>query len=221
VLIHLFIPDIALRLALLEQAGFSDGCNVEEGNDLHASLQSGALIVLDEAACTTSNLKILLDAKVQNKIIYLHSPTEKTATPGWVSESFIKPFRLGDLLARLQSFQNSSLRDQYKPCTFGPYKFEFESRQVTDTRSNAVIRLTEKESQLLNALAQNETALDRESLLAAVWGYDNQIDTHTLETHIYQLRRKLDPEGEGHNWLVNEQGAYRLNRHLTPIKSDP
>ena len=216
-LIHFFIPDAALREALQEQWAQDAPYTVEEGKDLALSLKTAACLVIDEAVCTKNNLKILSDAGAISNIIFFLGDAEKYASPAWVSESFAKPFRLGHVLARLQFYQHNNSRPSSRPETFGSYIFEPDSRQVTDQRTNSVIRLTEKESQLLATLAQSQTAIDREALLAAVWGYDSQIDTHTLETHIYQLRRKLDPQGEGTQWLVNEQGAYRLNRQ--PLKT--
>lgn len=216
-LIHLFIPDAALRDAFQEQGAQDAPGTVEEGKDLDLSLSTATCLVIDEAACTKNNLKILSDAGAISNIIFFLGDAEKYGSPPWVSEFFAKPFRLGDVLARLQFYQHNNSRPSSKPEIFGTYTFEPDSRQVTDQRTNNIIRLTEKESQLLAALAQSPSAMDREALLAAVWGYDSQIDTHTLETHIYQLRRKLDPQGEGTQWLVNEQGAYRLNRQ--PLKT--
>jgi len=92
--------------------------------------------------------------------------------------------------------------------TFGPYRLESQNRRVLRDNEADPIRLTEKETALLVYLAQNKTPSTRQDILANVWGYDERIDTHTLETHIYQLRRKLDREGE--NWLLSEAGAYRL-----------
>ena len=74
--------------------------------------------------------------------------------------------------------------------------------------------LTEKETALLVFLGHSHEPVTRRDILAAVWGYDENIDTHTLETHIYQLRRKLD--GKDENWLINEAGAYRLAREAPP-----
>jgi len=78
--------------------------------------------------------------------------------------------------------------------------------------TDQIIRLTEKETAILEYLGHSTDPVTREELLGAIWGYDARIDTHTLETHIYQLRRKLDPEAKGLDLLVNEQSAYRLNR---------
>ena len=90
---------------------------------------------------------------------------------------------------------------------FGAWRFEPQNRQITRQDNGEVIRLTEKETAVLDYLAQSDVPVAREELLAAVWGHDGRIDTHTLETHIYQLRRKLDAEG---HLLANEGGAYCL-----------
>jgi len=91
---------------------------------------------------------------------------------------------------------------------FGPYRLELQTRCLRRGDEASPIRLTEKESALLAFLAQSKTPVAKKEILANIWGYDEQIDTHTLETHIYQLRRKMDKEGE--NWIINEAGTYQL-----------
>ena len=97
------------------------------------------------------------------------------------------------------------------PLTFGPYRLEPQNRRLSIAGTETVIRLTEKETALLEYLGHRKAPVPREELLAAIWGYDGRIDTHTLETHIYQLRRKLDAEGKGADLLRNENGAYCLD----------
>ena len=96
------------------------------------------------------------------------------------------------------------------PLDFGPFRLEPVLRQAAVAESGAVIRLTEKETHLLEYLGRSKKPVAREELLAAIWGYDGRIDTHTLETHIYRLRRKLDPEGKEPGMLALRQGAYSL-----------
>jgi DNA-binding response OmpR family regulator len=127
-----------------------------------------------------------------------------------VAESFPKPLRLGHLLARLQFHLQAARRAPITVLAFGSWRLESHLRQITHSKSGAVVRLTEKETSLLDYLGQSASSVSREELLAAIWGYDARIDTHTLETHIYRLRRKLDPGGEGPSIIVSEQGAYRL-----------
>jgi DNA-binding response OmpR family regulator len=71
--------------------------------------------------------------------------------------------------------------------------------------------LTEKESQLLRELAEAAPhAMRREQLLAQVWGMNEQVDTHTLETHIYRLRSKLESLVSIPADITTESGTYRL-----------
>ena len=115
--------------------------------------------------------------------------------------------RLGEILDRLNFY-----RQAVTPLSFGPFRLEPQKRQVMLTTTGEIVRLTEKESALLANLAESDKPLAREDLLAAVWDYDARIDTRTLETHIYQLRRKLDPDGKGTEWILHEDGGYRLRR---------
>jgi DNA-binding response OmpR family regulator len=115
---------------------------------------------------------------------------------------------LGHLATRLRYYLETAplLRDRV--IAFGPHRLEPQNRRILRGDETEAIRLTEKETALLVFLAQSKEPATRKDILASVWGYDERIDTHTLETHIYQLRRKLDSSGE--NWLINEAGTYRL-----------
>ena len=131
-----------------------------------------------------------------------------------VTETFAKPVRLGHLLTRVRYYLETAplLRD--RAIAFGPWRLEPQNRRLTRDNDAEPVRLTEKETALLVYLAQSKEPATRRDILANVWGYDERIDTHTLETHIYQLRRKLEGGGKegGENWLVFEDGAYHLAR---------
>ncbi|MDX2028798.1 MAG: helix-turn-helix domain-containing protein [Alphaproteobacteria bacterium] len=185
-------------------AGLGD---TEEAANLSTVPASDA-VVLDEASADKKALDNFSDQKI-GRIFLLGE-----AGHGWSThpsvEVFSKPVRLGHLLARLSLALRASPRTKNAPRIVGPYRLEIHNRQLVREKDGVIIRLTEKETALLDYLAQSERPVSREELLAAVWGHDGRIDTHTLETHIYQLRRKLDPDGQGINFLVNEAGAYRL-----------
>jgi len=75
------------------------------------------------------------------------------------------------------------------------------------------IRLTEKETNILRFLfAQGNVTVARETLLHEVWGYNAQVTTHTLETHIYRLRQKIESNPSEAKLLLTEDGGYRLAR---------
>lgn len=208
--LSLFIADPFLADAVAEQLKLAGYDIMREGRDVADALKDNAVaaVIADDAAADKKFLKALRDAAAEKKkpVFLLGAAGEEGA-----GEVFAKPLRLGHLLARLQFHLEAVPRLRTAPLAFGPYRLEPQSRQIVMKGSDAVIRLTEKETALLEYLGQSEKSVSREELLASIWGYDARIDTHTLETHIYQLRRKLDADG-GESWLINEQGAYRLKR---------
>lgn len=123
-----------------------------------------------------------------------------------------KPFRLPELLARvraqLRTFDNSD------DATFviGPYTFRPSARMLHDATSKRRIRLTDKESGILKLLYRaGGKPVPRAVLLDEVWGYNSSVTTHTLETHIYRLRQKIEPVSAKPSLLVTMAGCYQLN----------
>ena len=73
------------------------------------------------------------------------------------------------------------------------------------------IKLTEREVDILKYLYQNSDVISsKENLLENVWGYSADVTTHTIETHIYRLRQKVEEEG-GSQLIITENNGYRLN----------
>ncbi len=123
-----------------------------------------------------------------------------------------KPFRLGELLARLRAqlriFENS----EDAVFTIGPYTFRPSVKLLQEPARNRRIRLTEKEAAILKFLYRAGTRpVARQVLLNEVWGYNSAVTTHTLETHIYRLRQKIEPDPSNARLLVTEGGGYRLD----------
>ncbi len=123
-----------------------------------------------------------------------------------------KPFRLAELLARLRAqlriFENS----EDAVFTIGPYTFRPAAKLLQEPARSRRIRLTEKEAAILKFLYRAGTrAVARQVLLNEVWGYNAAVTTHTLETHIYRLRQKIEPDPSNARLLVTEGGGYRLD----------
>jgi DNA-binding response OmpR family regulator len=73
------------------------------------------------------------------------------------------------------------------------------------------VRLTEKETAILKYLYRaGAKVVNRETLLSEVWGYNSGVTTHTLETHVYRLRQKMERDPSAAVILVTEPGGYRL-----------
>jgi len=122
-----------------------------------------------------------------------------------------KPFRLGVLLARLRAHLRQSEHSEDAIFTIGPYTFRPSAKLMTDASGRKKVRLTEKETAILKYLYHaGEQAIGRDTLLGEVWGYNAGVTTHTLETHVYRLRQKIERDPARAEILVTEPGGYRL-----------
>ena len=127
-----------------------------------------------------------------------------------------KPFRFGVLLARLRAHLRTFEQSEDAVFNIGPYSFKPAAKKLTppeDPSGKPVrdIRLTEKETNILKYLYRaGGKAVAREELLEEVWGYNSGVTTHTLETHVYRLRQKIElVKGEA-TLLLTQPGGYSL-----------
>ena len=128
-----------------------------------------------------------------------------------------KPFRLAELLARLRAQLRTFENSEDAVFTIGPYTFRPSAKLLQEPTRNRRIRLTEKEAAILKFLYRAGTRpVARQVLLNEVWGYNAAVTTHTLETHIYRLRQKIEPDPANARLLVTEGGGYRLDPQGVP-----
>ncbi len=122
-----------------------------------------------------------------------------------------KPFRFGVLLARIRAQLRQYETTGQAELTIGPYLFR-PTLKILEQAGGAKIRLTEKETGILRYLLRTAgQVVSREQLLHEVWGYNAQVTTHTLETHIYRLRQKIELDPSDTKILLTAEGGYRLN----------
>ena len=122
----------------------------------------------------------------------------------------IKPFRFAVLLARLRAQMRSHEASEDAVFAIGPYSFRPGAKLLLTDRGSK-IRLTEKETAILRYLYRaGKTPVPRETLLQEVWGYNSGVTTHTLETHIYRLRQKIEPDPSNPTLLATQAGGYKL-----------
>jgi len=127
------------------------------------------------------------------------------------NDSIVKPFRLGALLARLRTQLSQHARSADTVFPVGPYSFRPADKLLVEEAANRRIRLTEKETAILTFLYRaGEAVVSRDVLLDEVWGYNARVTTHTLETHVYRLRQKIERDPARAEILVTEPGGYRL-----------
>jgi DNA-binding response OmpR family regulator len=213
-------PD--LRAELMEQLSAHDDLRAEgvatasEGLAVAVDGRAG-LIILDihlpdrdgRAFCAE-----LREAGVKTPIIMLTGRADDAsviaALEAGANDYVTKPFKFNVLLARIRAHLRSHETSEDALFQIGPYEFRPAAKSLTDS-SGKRIRLTEKETNILKYLYRaSEKPVSRDELLREVWGYNSGVTTHTLETHIYRLRQKIEPEATSPRILITETGGYRL-----------
>jgi DNA-binding response OmpR family regulator len=129
-----------------------------------------------------------------------------------------KPFRLAELLARLRAQLRSFENSEDAVFAIGPYIFRPSTKQLVEPLHNKRIRLTDKETAILKFLYRaSGKPVARQTLLNEVWGYNAAVTTHTLETHVYRLRQKIEADPAASRLLLTEGGGYRLDAAGPPV----
>jgi len=122
-----------------------------------------------------------------------------------------KPFKFGILSARIRAHLRQYEQSEDAVFTIGPYSFHASNKLLVEFETERKTRLTEKETSILKYLLRAKgKAVGRTELLNEVWGYNSNVTTHTLETHVYRLRQKIELNPSDPKLLLTEPGGYRL-----------
>ena len=122
----------------------------------------------------------------------------------------VKPFKFAVLLARIRAQLRQHEASEDAVFSIGPYTFRPSAKLLVNARGSK-LKLTEKETAILRFLYRaDQKVVGRDTLLAEVWGYNAGVTTHTLETHIYRLRQKIEEDPSDARILVTEAGGYKL-----------
>ncbi len=124
-----------------------------------------------------------------------------------------KPFRIGVLLARIRSQLRQHETNEDAAFSLGPYIFKPSARRLVDRQTRKEISLSEKESAILKHLYKaGDTVVGYDELYSEIWDHNAPLATHTLQTHIYRLRQKIEPDPSRPRILKSEAGGYRVVR---------
>jgi len=122
-----------------------------------------------------------------------------------------KPFRIGVLMARLRAHVREHEQSEYAVFQIGPYSFRPAAKLMLNNETEKKVRLTDKETAIIKFLYfAGERVVGRDVLLGEVWSYNAGVTTHTLETHVYRLRQKIERDPSNAELLVTEPNGYRL-----------
>lgn len=215
--------DADLRQALVEQFEREDGfgaigaANAADGLSAAAG-QKPAIVVLDVSLPDMDGFEACKQLRAQGvkaPIIMLTGAAQEEeqqvqGLDAGANDYVLKPFKFSVLLARIRAHLRSHEASEDAVYRIGPYEFRPAMRLLIDPAQKKV-RLTDKEAAILRYLYRSgEKPVGREELLREVWGYNANVTTHTLETHIYRLRQKIEPDAQSPKLLITETGGYRL-----------
>lgn len=221
--ILLIDDDPALRQSLAEQLGLHEEFNVVEADSGARALEVAKasrfdLVILDIGLPDLDGrevCRLMRRAGVKAPIVMLTGADSEADTilgfESGANDYVTKPFRFGVLLARVRAHLRQHEQTEDAVFKIGPYSFRPAAKMLVAADGRRKIRLTDKETQILKYLYRaGENAVGREQLLDEVWGYNAGVATHTLETHIYRLRQKIEDDPSDARILVTEPGGYRL-----------
>ncbi|MCR9158882.1 MAG: response regulator transcription factor [Rhodobacteraceae bacterium] len=214
--------DDDLREALAEQLVMTEDFEVFEADCGTAAMgrvkeQLYDLIILDVGLPDTDGrelCRLMRKQGVKAPVLMLTGHNSDADTilglDAGANDYVTKPFKFPVLLARIRAQLRQHEQSEDAVFTLGPYTFK-PSMKLLMTEDEKKIRLTEKETNILKFLYRStDGVVARDTLLHEVWGYNAGVTTHTLETHIYRLRQKIEPDPSNARLLVTESGGYRL-----------
>ncbi|MBD20042.1 MAG: DNA-binding response regulator [Rhodospirillaceae bacterium] len=212
--------DEVLRKCLVELVGSQDGIFIKavgSGAEGLRMIQEDQfdLLILDELNFDLKNIEFWRAIRFQGSLIPIILLSKSKALDkdieGGVNDCIVKPFHFRDLMARIRFQLTKSDQTKDSDYRLGPYKFDPNAQLLSDLSEDKIIKLTEKETSILKFLICHANSfVARGDLLDEVWEYNSGITTHTLETHIYKLRQKLEIDPSQAKILVTEPGGYRL-----------
>ena len=219
-----FETNLELRTVLLDQIIINKNFDVIQSNSLedvksHIEQSPVDLLIMGEDVGTHSLsllLKFIKEINFTNKILFIKDGDsgEISSFEGFTNNHHVieKPFRIqffikkiDFVLAKISGSSDVSYR-------IGPFVF-FPENKVIKFNDQPDIELTEKEVSILKCLlSHGEESVDREKLLKQVWNYNLGVTTHTLESHIYRLRQKLETDPSIPRLIISEGGGFKINQ---------
>ena len=206
------------QLSLYEEFELAQAATAAEG--MQAAREGHVdLIIMDVGLPDMDGreaVKLLRKAGVRAPVIMLTGHDAESDTvlglEAGANDYVTKPFRFAVLLARIRAHLRQHEQSEDATFTIGQYTFRPAAKMLIDGKGGKV-RLTEKETAILKYLYRAaDRIVTRDILLSEVWGYNSGVTTHTLETHIYRLRQKIERDPSNSELLVTEAGGYKLAR---------
>ena len=220
--ILLFEPDGLLKNTLLDQVSLNKDFEINEASDLKAiqyqlNKSSFDLIIMgtDKKAYSLCSIgKFIKEVKITNIILFMiEARTSETSSFIESTEKhyFIeKPFRINHLNKSISTILAKISNSHEVTYKIGPFIF-LPLKKILMLGKKIKVELTEKEVAILKCLISSSgEAVDKDTLLKQVWNYSPDVTTHTLETHIYRLRQKLEIDSSIPRLIISKDGGFTI-----------
>ncbi|HMN85127.1 MAG TPA: response regulator transcription factor [Bauldia sp.] len=214
--------DEVLRESLVEQLSLYEEFDIDQADNAAKGVTKARgdhvdLVVMDVGLPDMDGreaVKLLRKGGFKAPVIMLTGQDSESDTvlglEAGANDYVTKPFRFAVLLARIRAQLRQHEQSEDAVFTIGRYTFRPSAKILVDERGQKV-RLTEKETAILKYLYRaGEKVIGRDVLLHEVWGYNSGVTTHTLETHIYRLRQKIERDPSKAELLITDVGGYKL-----------
>jgi DNA-binding response OmpR family regulator len=214
--------DTELRTALAEQLALHEEFSPSQAENAAAAVamtrqEQPDIVIMDVGLPDMDGreaVKIMRKDGFKSPVIMLTGQTSDADTvlglEAGANDYVCKPFRFAVLLARIRAHLRQHEASDDAVFQIGDYTFRPSSKLLVNDKGGK-LRLTEKETAILRFLYRaGQQVVSRETLLREVWGYNAHVTTHTLETHIYRLRQKIERDPANARLLVTEPGGYKL-----------
>ncbi len=214
--------DNDLREALTEQLAMYDEFAITQKETAASGIEAARadhidLLIMDVGLPDMDGreaVKILRKGGFKSPIIMLtgHDTDSDTilGLEAGANDYIAKPFKFAVLLARIRAQLRQHEHSEDAVFAIGHYSFR-PAQKLLIEEDDSKVRLTEKETSILKYLYRaDQKVITRDVLLEEVWGYNSGVTTHTLETHIYRLRQKIEKDPSNAALLVTESGGYKL-----------
>ena len=167
------------------------------------SLNHDVIIFHEEALNDKENIKLINTSHS----LKIYASSKKNASDNF--DAFLEmPSSLKEINAAVENIAAKKAFSKNSSIQIKKYSLNKNEKKLS--KSNDEIVLTEKEIQLLELFLNNKKPISKNKILSSVWNYSSDADTHTVETHIYRLRKKINDKFSDENFIVNTKDGYSL-----------
>ena len=193
---NIFIINFNLLYEILDEIKENLSFKIFKYEKVEEVIKADSLDIKNSLIILRSNQKLLLNKNINEKNLF------------YIDNSPISLNKLVELI----NVQLIKLRFNHKSkINIKNYELDLNSRLISKNSDN--LKLTEKEIEIILYLIENKTKHTVQDLQKKIWGYSSTMETHTVETHIYRLRKKISDKFKDENLILSHKNGYFIEQN--------